>query len=291
MSIQDVDKYNLEAMGWDKVPTDIVDKGMKELMDLTGRVALVTGAGGPCLGQALCHRIASLGADIILVGRHIENITKVAGEVEEKWGVKTLTLVADLMDYDQVGEMMKKAHDWQGKIDILVNNANYNVGGAFQNMGKEDIRACVDGPYTSIINCCRHVCDYMIPDGGGKIINISSEASQRSKNVGLSLYGASKSGVNGLTRSLAGELAPYGILVNGVAPGVMFKKSLRAMFENPTEENLPIRASMVGTVQDTIVNRVSIPEEVANTVAFLCTDACTYIAGQTIFNGGGSVVL
>lgn len=290
MKEDNVAAYGLEELGWSRVPSGIIDRSLFDLISLEGKNAVVTGAGGDCLGQALCHRLAGLGADIVLVGRHPENIARVASDVREKWGVKTYELVADLMDYEETGRMFREAADRCGHIDILVNNANYCVGGPFETCTEEQIRACVDGPYTSIINCCRHVCDYMIPQGGGRIVNISSESSQRSNNVNLSLYAASKAGVNGLTRSLAAELAPYGIIVNGVAPGVMFKKGLRSMFENPTDENLGVRQAMVGTVRDTIVGRVSIPEEVANTVAFLCTDAVSYIAGQTIMNGGGSVV-
>lgn len=285
-----VDSYGLKELGWDRVPTWMEDKGLLDLMSLKGKVAVITGAGGPCLGRALCHRLASLGADIVLVGRHIENITAVGKEVAEKWNVKTYPIVCNLTDYEAVGKMFKEVNDVFGHIDILINNANATVGGPFHKFTEEMIRESIDGPYTSVVYCCRHVCDYMIPQGYGRIINISSESSERSKNVNLSVYASSKAGVNGLTRCLAGELAPYGILVNGVAPGVMFKKSLRDMFENPTEENKGVRQSMVYTTQDTILGRVSIPEEVANTVAFLCTDATSYIAGQTIMNGGGSVV-
>lgn len=288
--VKDVEQYGLEEMGWDKVPTEIIDKSMIELMDLTGRNILVTGAGGPCLGQAICNRVASLGANVICVGRREENTRDTAEKVAKRWGVKTWVFTCDLTKYDEVGACFKAIHDEVGRIDVLVKSANFNAGGPFKDFTEEQIKLSVEGPYVSVINTCRHICDYMIPQGGGKIINISSEASQRSDNVNLSVYGASKSAVNGLTRSLAGELAQYGIIVNGVAAGVMFKKTLRAMFENPTEENLGIRASMVGTVQDTILKRVSIPEEVASTVAFLCSDACTYIAGQTIFNGGGATV-
>lgn len=290
MEEKELDEITLDDVGWNKVPTEIIGKSVTELMDLHGRVAVVTGAGGDCLGQALCHRLAGLGADIALVGRTESKLERVAGLVAEKWGVETRCFPADLMDYDETERVFKEIHDSFGRIDILVNNANYTVGGAFPEMTEGQIRACVDGPYTSMIYSCRHAAPYMIADGGGKIVNISSESSERAKNMGISLYAASKSGVNGLTRSLADELAPYGIVVNGVAPGVMFKKGLRDMFEHPTAENRPIRESMAHTVGDTIVGRVSIPEEVANTVAFLCTDACSYIAGQTIMNGGGSVV-
>lgn len=290
MNEKDVNAYTLNDLGWDRVPTWIEDKGLLELMSLKGRVAVITGAGGPCLGRALCLRLASLGADIALVGRHAENIHTVAKEVEEKWHVKTGCFVADLTDFDAVSRMFQDVHKQFGHIDILINNANSSAGGPFHTLTDDVIKAAIDGPYRSVVNCCRHVCDYMIPQGYGRIINISSESSARAKNVNLAVYASSKAAVNGLTRSLAGELAPYGILVNGVAPGVMFKKSLRDMFEHPTEKNLGIRKSMVYSTQDTILKRVSIPEEVANTVAFLCTDATSFIVGQTIMNGGGAVV-
>ena len=283
-------EIGLKEMGWYEVPQDIVGKSVIDLMSLKGRVAVVTGAGGVCLGQALCHRLAGLGADIVLVGRHMENIAEVAKSVEEKWGVETLCLCADLMDFDAVGEMFKQANAWKGHIDILVNNANATRNGMIQDMTKEEIDYSIDGPYKSVAYCLHHVAPYMIAQRKGKIVNISSESSQRSKNVSLGIYASSKSAVNGLTRSYAGELAPYGIIVNGVAPGVMFKPSLRSMFENPTEATKGPRMSMYLSIQDNIIKRVSIPEEVANTVAFLCTDANTYIAGQTIMNGGGSVV-
>lgn len=283
-------EITLKDMGWEQVPHGIVNQRVTDLMDMTDRVAVITGAGGPCLGQALCHRFAGLGANIVLVGRHMENIQAVAKSVEEKWGVETLCLCCDLMDFDAVGEMFEKANAWKGHIDILVNNANATRNGMIQDMTKEDIDYSIDGPYKSVAYCLHFVARYMIKQGWGKICNISSESSQRSKNVSLGIYAASKSGVNGLTRSYAGELAPYGIIVNGVAPGVMFKASLRKMFENPTPENYGPRMSMYLSVQDNIIKRVSIPEEVANTVAFLCSDANSYIAGQTIMNGGGSVV-
>lgn len=290
IKMKDEAAYTLKEMGWDKVPVDSIDKSMFDLMDLHGRVVAITGAGGPCLGQALCNRVASLGADIILIGRHEGNTSEVAKHVAEKWGVETHVIVGNLMDFDDTKRVMDEAWAIQGKVDALINNANFSVGGLFQDFTEEMIRQAVDGPYTSIINCCRHASTHMIPQGYGKIINISSESSQRSDNSSITIYAASKAGVNGLTRSLAHELAPYGITVNAVAPGVMFKKSLRDMFENPDEKNLGIRKAMVGTVNDTILGRVSLPEEVANTVAFLCTDAASYIAGQVIFNGGGSVV-
>ena len=285
-----VEAYGLKDLGWDKVPTDIIDKSVFDLISLKGKKAIVTGAGGIGLGRALSHRLAGLGAEVVMVDIN-EHVFENAKEVAEKWNTKTYPLIADLMNFESVAQMFKEAAELLGgRIDILINNANYTIGGPFEKFTESDIRASVDGPFTSVIYCCRHVCDYMIPQKSGRIINIASESAMRSDNVDISIYAASKSGVMGLTRSLAGELAKHNIIVNGVAPGVMLHSRLRDMFENPTPETLGVRKSMVISTEDTLFKRVSIPEEVANTVAFLCSDAASYINGQNIMNGGGMVV-
>lgn len=284
-----VEAYGLKELGWDKVPTWTIDKTLHELMDLHGKTAIVTGAGGVGLGKAISHRLAGLGADLVMTDIS-EKVKDNAKEIAERFGVKVYPIVADLMDYEAVARLMKEANEKLGHIDILVNNANYTIGGPFEKFDQKGIRASVDGPYTSVIYCCRHICDYMIPQKSGRIINISSEASVRSDNVDISIYASSKAGVNGLTKSLAGELAKYGILVNCVAPGVMLHSQLRAIFENPVPETIGVRKSMVMSTEDCMLKRVSIPEEVANTVAFLCTDAASFIDGQIIMNGGGMTV-
>ena len=281
--------YGLKDLGWDKVPTEIIDTKMSDLISLKGKRIVVTGAGGPGLGFCLSNRLADMGAEVCMVDINPAVIDK-AKQVAEKWGAVTHPVIADLMDYDKVGEMFKEANELMGGIDVLINNANYTVGGPFEKFTKEDIDKSVNGPYTSVIYCCRHVCDYMIPQGGGRIINISSESAVRSDNNDISIYAASKSGVMGLTRSLAGELAKFNIIVNGVAPGVMLHSQLQAMFTNPDPSTLGVRKSMVISTDDCILKRVSLPDEVATTVAFLCSDACTFIVGQNILNGGGMTV-
>ncbi len=279
-----VDSYGLEEMGWDKVPFDIVDKSVIDLMSLKGKKAIVTGASGVGLGIAVAHRLAGLGADVCMVGRS-ENIYKNAEEVAQKWGVKTYPLQCDLTDYDATGEMFKKANELMGRIDILINNAMFTHNGPFPSFDEKRIRESIDGSFTSQVFCCRHVCDYMIPQKSGRIINIGSESAYRAKNPDICLYAATKGGIISLTRSLAGELAPHGIIVNSVVPGLMFHSNLRYVFEHPTEENYEVRKLMVLGNQDCLAGRAGMPEEVANTVAFLCTDAASYIYGQNICNG------
>ena len=97
-------------------------------------------------------------------------------------------------------------------------------------MTEEDIRISTEGPYISQVNCCVHVAKHMIENHSGKIINIGTEASRKMSNPGLALYAAAKGGVLSLTWTLASELAPYGIIVNGVAPGVIDALSFARIF-------------------------------------------------------------
>ena len=284
-----VDSYGLKELGWDRVPHNIADKTFSELMNLDGKRIIVTGAGGPGLGFQISSRLAQLGAEVVLTDIN-EAVNDKAKEVAEKWNAKTHAITADLMDYNEVANMFKKANDLMGGIDILINNANFTRGSPFEKFDEKAIRESIDGPYTSVVFCCRHVCDYMISQGSGRIINISSESSVRSDNVDISIYASSKAAVNGFTKSLAGELAKYNIIVNCVAPGVMLHSQLKGMFENPVPETLGVRKSMVISTEDCLLKRVSIPAEVANTVAFLCSDAATFIDGQVIMNGGGMTV-
>ena len=286
----DADDYTLQDLGWDRVPLWMEGKSLYDMISLKGKTALVTGAGGIGLGKDIAHSLAGLGAEVVLVDI-LESVHDVAKEVAEKWGVKTHSFVCDLTKYDEVGELFEKTYKviTGGKLDILVNNANFNRAGMIQDMTEEDIRISTEGPYLSQVNCCVHVSKHMIENRSGKIINIGTEASRKTDNRGLALYAAAKGGVISLTRSLAFELGQYGIQVNGVAPGVMMHSRLRGYFENPSDDPRmkAVRKNIAASARETMVQRVSIPWEVANTVAFLCTDACSYINGQMIMNGGG----
>ena len=286
----DTDDYTIEDLGWDRVPLWMEGKTIADMISLKGKTALVTGAGGIGLGKDIAHSLAGLGAEVVLVDI-LESVHDVAKEVAEKWGVKTHSFVCDLTKYDEVGKLFEETYKviTGGKLDILVNNANFNSAGAIQNLTEEDIRISTEGPYITQVNCCVHVSKHMIENHSGKIINIGTEASRKINNPGLALYAAAKGGVISLTRTLAAELAPYGIQVNGVAPGVMMHSRLRGYFENPSDDPRmkAVRKGIVMSAQETLPQRVSIPWEVANTVAFLCTDACSYIYGQMIMNGGG----
>ena len=284
----DYSKFTVEDLGWNKVPFADVDKKVTDLMDFTGKTVIETGAGGVGLGRALAHRFAALGAKVVKNDINEEGLMKNAKEVEEKWNTKVYPIVADLENFDSVKEFFAKANEaLGGHIDVVINNATHTSYGPFFMFTEEQIDTTVRGALLSVIYCLRCACDYMIPQGYGKIVNISSESSYSKNNENIVLYAATKSAMNGLTRGLANELAPFGIMVNGVAPGLMFHDQLRYVFDYPTEENLGVRQTMCQGVADTICKRPSLADEVANTVVYLASDANTYIYGQTILNGGG----
>lgn len=282
--------YEMKDLGWDEIPFEVVDAGVKDLIDLKGKTAVITGAGGVGLGMALSNKLASLGADIVMTDIS-PKVAENAAAVAEKWGVKAYPIVSDLTKYEDVQHTFAEANEKLGKIDILINNAFFTRYGPFPEFTEDMIVEASYGGFISLAFCCRAICDYMIPQKSGKIINITSATSMSAKtNAGLSVYGALKSGVNGLTRGLANELAPMGITVNAVSPGLMLHSDLQECFKHPTPENLAGRIPMVLGTKASLPERASLPEEVANVVAFMCTDACTYMYGQVVNVDGGIVV-
>lgn len=275
-------------MGLDRLPRHIIDKRVTDLMDLRGKKAICTGAGGDGLGQAIANRLAGLGADVALVGRTLSKVEQRAAEIRDRWGVKAYAIEADLSDWDQVHRSVDESKEAMGGLDIMVNNPVMVIGGAFEKHSKQDIDFTVHGSFTMLMYGAHAALQHMLPQGSGKIINIASAAG-RTAQKGLVVYGASKAGVIGFTRNLAHEVALRGVSVMGVAPGIMIKPDLEQNILNPRNEGEKVARSSVFEALDDLVQlrRVSLPEEVANMVAYLATEAADYMCGQTIDVSGG----
>ncbi len=287
MELKDVQGRDLlKDLGLDKVPSWIIEKRVTELMDLRGKKAVVTGAGSVGLGQASANRLAGLGADVALVDLNLAGAEQNAQVVIKRWGTKAIALQGDMTNWDNVQRVMRQAHDQLGGLDILVNNAVMTHTSPFETNTKEQIDWSVTGSLVMPMYCARAALDYMIPQRSGRIINISSVGG-RIHHRNLVVYNACKSGVIGFTRNLAHEVAPYGIYVLGVAPGIMCHEGLQAILANPTEENKGGWESMLEGWSHVQLGRVSLPEEVANMVAYLASDAASYMVGQTIDVAGG----
>lgn len=282
------DKDWAAEMGLDRLPTHIIGKRVTELMDLTGKKAVVIGAGGDGLGQAIANRLAGLGADIALVGRTFEKVERRGKEVEERWGVKAVPIKADMSDWDQIRRALQESKDALGGFDIMVNNPVMVVGGPFEKMSKADIDHTMLGSLGMLMYGAHAALEHFLDQGSGKIINIGAVGG-RLQNRGLVVYNSCKAGVIGFTRNLAHEMAPRGISVMGVAPGIMVKPDLIEMVLNPqTDAQRAGRGAIIESIQTQVqLGRASLPEEVANMVAFLCSEAADYMCGQTIDVAGG----
>ncbi|WP_432825531.1 SDR family NAD(P)-dependent oxidoreductase [Dactylosporangium sp. CA-092794] len=275
----------------DRIPLDTIDKRVPELLDLTGKKAVVTGGAGLNLGQACVNRLAGLGADVAVVdlepdaaqrsGRQrwaaLPDAEGVAQQAAKKWGANVFPVYGDVMHWDSVQDVLARCHDRLGGIDILVNNAADTANGDFATMTREDIDRSVQGTLVGTLYCSRVVLDYMIPQASGRIINIGSEAGL-SAMPRLTLYGSLKAGLATFTRFLGKEVAHHGIQVLGVNAGSMWGP------------NRPVPTDVAETLYPrarTAIQRYELPEEVANMVAFLASDAASCMTGTMVDMGGG----
>lgn len=277
-----------QKLGFDRLPYDTVGKRVADLLDLRGKKAVVTGAGGDGLGQAIANRLGGCGADVALVGRTFEKVERRAKEVTERWGVQAIPVKADMSDWEQVHRAVRDSRDALGGLDIMVNNPVMVAAGAFERHTKEEIDRTVLGSLTMMMYGAHAALGHLLPQGSGKIINIGAVAG-RVQQHGLTVYAACKAGVIGFTRNLAHEFASRGVNTLAVAPGIMLKDDMRRYLLEPRDEGEragrdAIAESITQRVQ---LGRAALPEEVANVVAFLASPAADYMCGQTIDVAGG----
>ena len=239
------------------------------------KTVLITGASRG-IGKEIAIKFATEGYNVVLNYNVSESQTEDLAKQIEDLGVQCLTVKADVSVDSEVKDMVNLALKQFGKIDVLVNNAGVALSKLFQ-LTTEDEIARVFGVNTfGVINSSKAVVPYMISEKCGKIINISSIWGK----VGVSMetiYSASKGAVIAFTMALAKELAPSGISVNCVCPGVIDTDMMREYSESDKKE----------LKEQTPLNRLGTPKDVANTVYFLASDDANFITGQVITVDGG----
>jgi 2-hydroxycyclohexanecarboxyl-CoA dehydrogenase len=246
---------------------------------LSGRRAAVTG-GGRGIGRATALRLAQLGADVAVIARTQSELDTAAREIEGH-GVRGLPVAADLTTYAACRRAIETVHETLGGIEILVNNAGWTLTSPFLEETEAYWRQVVDSNLWSTIFCSRAALEWMAEHDGGVIVNVASDAG-RVGTSGETVYAAAKGGVIALTRSLAREVASRRIRVNCVCPGPTETEVLAENRRDPDHAGRIER--MIRLIP---MRRVAEPEEIADAVAFFCTDASRYITGQVLSVSGG----
>jgi NAD(P)-dependent dehydrogenase (short-subunit alcohol dehydrogenase family) len=241
---------------------------------LKGKVALVTGAARN-LGKIISLAFAEAGANVVLASRSLPEIKEIEGDIQQR-GMKALAIPLDVTDSREVEKAVHRVISEFGRIDILVNNAAIRSIRSILEISVEEWKNVIDTNLTGAFICCKAVGPFMIQQGGGRIINISSRIGFQGMANRVA-YCSSKGGLIQLTRALALEWAPFNILVNAVAPGLM---------NTPTGS----RAIQEGKALDIPLKRAGEPEEIAPLVVYLASEASTYMTGEVIVIDGGWAV-
>lgn len=252
-------------------------------MLLKDRIAIVTG-GAKGIGRAIALKFAREGCDVVVNAMHIEGAEKVAGEIKAL-GQKSIAIACDVASSTAVNDMVARTIKEFGKIDILVNNA----GGV---SGDAKIEATTEEAWDRVIAvnltgqflCCKAVIPYMKKNKYGKIINVSSMGAIHPP-APIVHYHAAKGGVLGLTTNLALELAKEHITVNAILPGPIKSEFFTEMFKGKSEEEANAFFKMLDAKVP--MNRMGMPDEVADVALFLASDMSSYVTGQAINVGGG----
>jgi len=246
------------------------------LFDLTGRVAIVTGAGRG-LGRTMARALASAGADIVAAARTRAEIESLAAEIEAT-GRRAKAITCDVTKEASCNELVEGAVDAFGRVDILVNNAGINIRKPLLELSFDEYQRVIETNLHGYFLCAKAAGKYMVAQQSGKVINISSIFG----TVALptqAAYASSKGAIEQLTKVLALEWAESNVQVNAIAPTYFETELTRPLFEDP-ERNRFI-------TERTPMRRWGQPDELAGAVIFLASRASDYITGHTLMVDGG----
>ena len=247
----------------------------------TGKVAMVTGA-AKGIGKATALELAKQGANLAIVDIQTEGAAQIASSIRQL-GCSALPVAADVADPIQVNAAVDLIVAEFGRIDLLVNNAYISGGYAPVSETTDEVWNRVIGVnLTGYFNCARAVSRVMMAQGGGAIVNLSSGAGLRGSISAGVQYSASKAGIIGLTKGLAADLSPHGIRVNCIAPGVI-DTGLGAPGTGWTRAELERYGQ-----RDVALGRYGQPEDIADVIVFLLSDAARFMTGEVIAVDGGA---
>lgn len=245
------------------------------MFDLTGKCALVTGASGG-IGGAVARAFHRQGAVVMLTGTRLEVLEALANEL----GARALVKTCDLSQPTAIDELAREAEAAMGRIDILVNNAGLTRDGLALRMKDEDWEAVIEVNLTAGFRLARAVLKGMMKRRWGRITGITSIVGVTG-NPGQANYAASKAGMIGMSKALAGEVAGRGITVNCIAPGFI-ETPMTAALSDEQRQRL---------IQNIPLGRLGAPGDVAACAVFLASEEAVYITGQTLHVNGGMAMI
>lgn len=250
------------------------------MIDLTGKVALITGASRG-IGAAAALRFAEAGAGVALnYFKHEAEACELVDRIR-RLGAQACAFQADVSRPDEVRELFRRTIDEFGRVDVLVANAGIWTGSAIDELDESTWHETISVNLTGVYACCHFAAKLMKRQHSGSIITVSSTAGQRGEAL-HSHYAASKGGIISLTKSLASELGPFGISVNSVAPGWVDTD----MSAGP----LHAARALEKIIADIPLRRVATADDVAGPILFLASDLARHITGEVLNVNGGSVL-
>ena len=246
------------------------------IFDLSGRVALITG-GSKGIGRAIAGGFARAGAELFICSRNPEHLERAADEIRNEAGVRVEYAVADVAIRDDVNRVAQTAVQRLGKVDVLVNNAGWNVPQSIDEIRDEDWNYVVELNLNSVMALTRAIVPQMKQRGWGRVIHMSSImalGSTPKRNV----YSATKAALIGMARATALDLGPFGITVNCIAPGPIATEMPMSILSRQQQDSFSAR---------TAVGRWGKPDELIGPALLLASEAGSYITGTVLVVDGG----
>jgi NAD(P)-dependent dehydrogenase (short-subunit alcohol dehydrogenase family) len=256
------------------------------IFDLTGKHALVTGAGG-AIGQAICQGFAEAGAHLACLDISTEIATAAVQAVRQKGDEQAFSIVCDVRDPQQIQLSVDQVIAKFGKIDILVNLAGNGILKPALELTMDDWEETIHVYLRSTFLFSKQVGRSMVERGSGSIINISSVASLVALGRGTAAYAATKAGINGLTRELALEWAKKGVRVNAIAPCQIDTPQLRKLLVDPQFDPDKLMKTWLDAIP---MGRIGQPQEIAGPCIFLASDASSLVTGHVLVVDGGYTI-
>jgi NAD(P)-dependent dehydrogenase (short-subunit alcohol dehydrogenase family) len=252
---------------------------MRNLFDLSGKVAIVTGGSGG-LGQAAAAGLAAYGASVVITARRLDALEETAAGIEGAGG-RVLPVSCDVTDEKSVEAMVKRTVEELGTVDILLTAAGVARRAPAEELEMEDWDLVMDTNVKGTFLCCKHAGRVMIGKQAGKIITVSSVRAVLGHPLGYAAYGTSKGAINLLTRQLATEWAKRNILVNSIAPCIFHTPLTEPVLSNPESARIFLDRIPLG--------RAAEPEDFVGSTVFLASAASDFVTGQILYVDGGNV--